>query len=604
IGYVTALKVVGDEVWASTPQSGNAIGRYSFTGDFLGTVPQGTAGYAIEIVGSTVWAAINGFTVDRFTLTGTRIDSLPIGYVTALKVVGDEVWASTPESGNAIWNYAIGRYSFTGDFLGAVGTAGYAIEVVGNTVWAGNNGSTVDRFTLTGTYIDSLPIGYVTALKVVGDEVWASTPQSGNAIGRYSFTGDFLGTVPQGTAGYGIEIVPRAPMSIQWNHDGGGRWADAAKWTGTIPNDRYAVANFRGKLATPGNAPATITLDEDRTVGTLNLDNTTTNGTDPVSFIIASGKGGKLILDNEGGAAINVKSGRHIISAPVSIIDGTTVDVAASAKLSITGGISVDDEKTLAKTNSGPLDISGGVKLGDGASLIVEGGTVHADAIRGGLLAIRKGAQVTIKSDAPSSIVSRIAGLSFGGAADVWEGTLDLTNSDLIIEATPQTRDQVLSDVANQIKTARAGGKWTGDGITSSTARDNPYTGLAVLLNYRYGSIKPLLEMFDGESVDNSCILVKYTWDGDANLDGRINADDYFRIDGGFISQEGGYRNGDFNYDGIVNADDYFLIDSAFIGQSGPLRAGAVQPSAVPEPTGLIVLVAGMFCLAARRRLV
>ncbi|MCY2950477.1 MAG: hypothetical protein NTU53_00680, partial [Planctomycetota bacterium] len=51
---------------------------------------------------SVVWGAINGFTVDRFTLTGTYIDSLPIGYVTALKVVGDEVWASTPQSGNAI----------------------------------------------------------------------------------------------------------------------------------------------------------------------------------------------------------------------------------------------------------------------------------------------------------------------------------------------------------------------------------------------------------------------------------------------------------------------------------------------------------------------
>jgi len=61
-------------------------------------------------------------------------------------------------------------------------------------------------------------------------------------------------------------------------------------------------------------------------------------------------------------------------------------------------------------------------------------------------------------------------------------------------------------------------------------------------------------------------------------------------------------QNGDFNYDDVINADDYFLIDSSYIGQRGPLHTGAVQPSAVPEPTGLIVLAAGMAGLAMRRR--
>ncbi|MCY2950438.1 MAG: hypothetical protein NTU53_00475 [Planctomycetota bacterium] len=69
---------------------------------------------------------------------------------------------------------------------------------------------------------------------------------------------------------------------------------------------------------------------------------------------------------------------------------------------------------------------------------------------------------------------------------------------------------------------------------------------------------------------DQGEVVVKYTWNGDANLDGVVNADDYFQIDSGFISQKKGYYNGDFNYDNTVNADDYFLIDSAFIGQSGP----------------------------------
>jgi hypothetical protein len=35
---------------------------------------------------------------------------------------------------------------------------------------------------------------------------------------------------------------------------------------------------------------------------------------------------------------------------------------------------------------------------------------------------------------------------------------------------------------------------------------------------------------------------IRYTWNGDANLDGVINADDYFMIDSGFISQASLHR--------------------------------------------------------------
>ena len=83
-----------------------------------------------------------------------------------------------------------------------------------------------------------------------------------------------------------------------------------------------------------------------------------------------------------------------------------------------------------------------------------------------------------------------------------------------------------------------------------------------------------MIPVFASQAVGIKDVLVRYSWDGDANLDGVVNADDYFQIDSGFISQKKGYYNGDFNYDGVVSADDYFLIDSAFIGQSEPLVAG------------------------------
>jgi hypothetical protein len=63
---------------------------------------------------------------------------------------------------------------------------------------------------------------------------------------------------------------------------------------------------------------------------------------------------------------------------------------------------------------------------------------------------------------------------------------------------------------------------------------------------------------------------------GDANGDGNVNADDYFRIDQGFLAQPQNpqYAQGDFNYDGTINADDYFLIDQAFLGQGAVLTGG------------------------------
>ena len=66
-----------------------------------------------------------------------------------------------------------------------------------------------------------------------------------------------------------------------------------------------------------------------------------------------------------------------------------------------------------------------------------------------------------------------------------------------------------------------------------------------------------------------------YTYAGDANLDGKINADDYFEIDHDYGHTDAGsisYLGGDFNYDGKINGDDYFLIDSNFDNQTTPFN--------------------------------
>src|SRR5205814_7490697 len=73
------------------------------------------------------------------------------------------------------------------------------------------------------------------------------------------------------------------------------------------------------------------------------------------------------------------------------------------------------------------------------------------------------------------------------------------------------------------------------------------------------------------QTVSGSDTLVMYTYGGDANLDGKINVDDYGHIDSNVVlAGVSGWFNGDFNYDGKINVDDYGIIDSNVPIQGAP----------------------------------
>ena len=76
---------------------------------------------------------------------------------------------------------------------------------------------------------------------------------------------------------------------------------------------------------------------------------------------------------------------------------------------------------------------------------------------------------------------------------------------------------------------------------------------------------------FSGETIDTTAVLVKYTYYGDADFNGKVNFDDYVRTDAGFGNRRTGWTNGDFDGNGAVNFDDYVLIDAAFGTQTAVL---------------------------------
>jgi MYXO-CTERM domain-containing protein len=101
-----------------------------------------------------------------------------------------------------------------------------------------------------------------------------------------------------------------------------------------------------------------------------------------------------------------------------------------------------------------------------------------------------------------------------------------------------------------------------------------------------------------------------YTYAGDATLDGKINVDDYGRIDFNVNLGTSGWYNGDFNYDGKINVDDYGIIDFNVGIQGAPFStAGSVTSvtlassgvSAVPEPFAPL-LALGLLLPRRRRR--
>jgi hypothetical protein len=176
------------------------------------------------------------------------------------------------------------------------------------------------------------------------------------------------------------------------------------------------------------------------------------------------------------------------------------------------------------------------------------------------------------------------ATLTIAGTTDAWTGQLDIGTSSLNI------RNGSIGTVINQLKSGLGHGSWTGQGIVSSAAHADTshLTAVGAILNNNgsggqiYGS-GTALGLFDGDNPATTSVLLRYTYFGDANLDGQVDGSDYTRIDNGFLLQLTGWYNGDFNYDGVVNGSDYTLIDNAFNMQGPNL---VTTPGATPGALG------------------
>jgi hypothetical protein len=149
-------------------------------------------------------------------------------------------------------------------------------------------------------------------------------------------------------------------------------------------------------------------------------------------------------------------------------------------------------------------------------------------------------------------------------------GKLDLTNNAMIVD---HDGESPIDDVEDLIGSAYAVGAWTGDGLTSSTAAavaadtGNQYkTGIGYaeatdLFTFPLPNPPPT---FEGVVPDSTMVLVKYTYYGDATLDGVVNLADFNRLASNFGQPMRRWSQGDFNYDGNANLADFNRLATNF----------------------------------------
>jgi hypothetical protein len=228
------------------------------------------------------------------------------------------------------------------------------------------------------------------------------------------------------------------------------------------------------------------------------------------------------------------------------------VNILGSGVVNQSGGtMNVANELTIGFSHnftSGSYNLSGGVLnsaktfVNGGSTLTFSGGTLSA-----GTLDVAG----KVKLTAGANKILRASALFFRPETGTPGGVVDLNDNKMI--ATFGTPGE---NVRNLIRQGYNGGAWNGPRLTSSAAADNP--GHTTALGY---GLTP-----QGE------LIVKYTYYGDADLNGVVDFDDYSHTDNGFITHGSDWLHGDFDYNGQVDFDDYSRIDLSFNNQSGTLR--------------------------------
>jgi autotransporter-associated beta strand protein len=321
-------------------------------------------------------------------------------------------------------------------------------------------------------------------------------------------------------------------------------------------------------------------------------------------------------LDVTGNETIGSLAGGGAAGGNVTL-GAITLTTGGNGNSTTYAGIVSGAGANLIKTGGGTMTLAG-ANTYSGATTVSAGKLVLASSsTTSSALNVQAGASVELAQGGGNTLVT--PSLAIAGSTDAWTARLDVKDNDVVIHSDNASRVARAAEMTNQLKQganfADAGHFWTGNGIVSSMSGNGStsYTAVGVAVNdfalLGGSQTGAIYSTFDGQDVGVNDVLVKYTYFGDADLDGAVTTNDYFQIDNGFLGSKTGWINGDFDYDGAVTTNDYFLIDNAFLGQGSALVPASLDNakalsgvSAVPEPTSLAVFAFAASLLGRRRR--
>ncbi len=293
-------------------------------------------------------------------------------------------------------------------------------------------------------------------------------------------------------------------------------------------------------------APRTVYTDTAVTVGTIKFDNAN-------SYQI-TGQGSLRIETSTGNGSVDVVQGSHKINLPLTFASSTDVTIAGGATLTIADPATISAGKTVTK--NGNLLIQAPLTLEAGASLVLASGPTSAF----GAPAIGTGAKIDVKNNSM---------------------TIDYRG-----QATPA------ATINSQLASGYASGAWNGEGINTSSAVANQ-----TALGWK-------------DDAATQSILVKYTYYGDANLDGQVDISDLGALATAWQTSAV-WSQGDFDYSGFVDISDLGKLATNWqLGVGSPLGPSFDEALAsvglagvsVPEPSTLGLLSLGVVGLLKRRR--
>ncbi len=138
-------------------------------------------------------------------------------------------------------------------------------------------------------------------------------------------------------------------------------------------------------------------------------------------------------------------------------------------------------------------------------------------------------------------------------------GFLNLNDNDMIVDYSAVSS---LNAISTYVASGYHGGAWDWPGIRSASAAAAGNTGIGIAEATDLFSTFPAT--FSGQSIDNTAILLKYTFYGDSNLDGNVNLSDFNRLAANFGQTARRWVHGDGDYNGAINLADFNRVAGNF----------------------------------------